>query len=201
MAARGPRGKGSDTRGEIVAAAERLFSDGTFESVSVRAIAREAGVDPALVRHYFADKAELFVVAMRPIPRDDPRIAAIVTADRATIGRTFMETFVGLWDDPELNPRLRAILVSALTSPDVAAQARSIMLGELLMRITGEEADGGVRASAAASQLVGLAVGRYLLRLPGLVDLSRDELVATFAPTMQRYLTGDLGSPGGSLGA
>jgi AcrR family transcriptional regulator len=193
MAARGPRGAGSDTRGEILAAAERLFSAGSFDTVSVRAIAREAGVDPALVRHYFGSKADLFVGAMRPMPSNDPRIAALLNSDRDRIGRAFLAMFLDLWDDPVRGSRMRAVLVSALTSPEIAASMRGVLMGEVLLQITGEEpGPGAERASAAATQAIGIAIARHVLGLPGIQTMERERVLDLFAPTFQHYLTGEL---------
>jgi AcrR family transcriptional regulator len=193
--ARGPRGAGVDTRAEILAAAVTVFSEHGFDGTSLRAIAREAGVDPGLIRHYFDSKADLFVAALRPIPPGDPRLTALLEGDPDTAGERLITTFLTLWDDPELQPQLRAILVSALSSPEVADSMAALLLGELLAGLT--RSIGGdnlpMRASACASQLAGLALARYVLRFEPIASAPPAQVVALYGPTLQRYLTGAIG--------
>ena len=190
MSPRGPRGEGSTARADIVAGARTLFTGAPFDRVSMRAIAREAGVDPALVRHYFSSKGELFVEALRPVPADDPVISRLIDSPRERLGEALVDTFLLLWDDPVRGPQLRSILASALTTPEVMQSLRNVLMGDILLRITGESiGPESPRASATASQMIGLAIARYVVELPTLVHATRDELVALYAPTFQRYLT------------
>jgi len=159
----------------------------------MRAIAREAGVDPALVRHYFSSKGELFVEAMRPVAADDAILRRLIETPRERIGEALVDTFLLLWDDPVRGPQLRSILANALITPEVMMSIRTVLMGDVLLRITGEPfGPDSPRASAAASQMIGLAIGRYVVDLPALVHASRDELVGLFAPTFQRYLAGPI---------
>lgn len=198
MSARGPRGEGSTARADIVAAARTLFTAAAYDRVSMRAIARQAGVDPALVRHYFASKGDLFVEAMRPIAADDAILRRLIDSPRERLGEALVDTFLLLWDDPVRGLQLRSILANSMSAPEVMQSIRTILMADVLLRITGEPfGRDSPRASAAASQMIGLAFGRYVVGLPALVDASRDELVALFAPTFQRYLAGPIdGLPG-----
>ncbi|WP_296667041.1 TetR family transcriptional regulator [Demequina sp.] len=188
---RGPRGAGADTRGDILVAAAAGFSEHGYAGTSMRAIARAAGVDPALVRHYFDSKAELFIAAMRPAQPDDARLLALVSAPRDQVGTRLIALFLELWDDPSLGPRMRGILLSAMTTPEVASAVQTVLIRDVVLRLARDDHK-EMRAGAAASQLMGLAAARYLIGVPAVVQASRAELVAVYGPTLQRYLQGEL---------
>jgi len=188
---RGPRGAGADTRGDILAAAAEAFAEHGYAPTSMRAVARAADVDPALVRHYFPDKAELFIEAMRPARADDPRLLTLIDAPRELIGALLVQTFLELWDDATLGPRLRGILLTGLTTPEIAEAMQDVLLREMLLRLVRPDR-AEERAAAAASQLMGLASARYLVRIPALAEASSSDIARIVGPTLQRYLDGDL---------
>ena len=191
---RGPRGAGADTKGDILEAALALFVRDGFDRTSLRAIAREAQVDPALVRHYFSSKQEVFVAAMRPVPPQDPLIASLTAGPPESAGERVVSAFALLWDDPENGPRLQAILTAAVTSPEVADEIRALLLGEILGPLVASlgHRDEPMRIAACASQLMGVAVARYLVGIEPLASADRETLVALIAPTLQRYLDGPM---------
>lgn len=191
---RGRRGAGVDTRAEIVDAATRLFVEHGFERTSLRAIAREAQVDAALVHHYFDSKPELFMEALRPVPPRDARLRTLHEGPIDNLGERLARTFVTLWDHPELGRRLRVILVTAATTPEVASAMEGLLVGEVLtqMAATTGKADADMRVAACASQLIGLAITRYILEFEPVASASPDQVVQLVAPTLQRYLTGDI---------
>ncbi|SEJ09442.1 TetR/AcrR family transcriptional regulator [Demequina mangrovi] len=191
---RGPRGGDADTRGDILAAAARIFGDKGYAASSLRAIARDAGVDPALVRHYFGTKQELFIEVMRPLERDDARVAALASLPPERRGDALLRLALSLWEDPVASVRLRAVLASAVSAAEVGPTMASMMLRDLLLQLVREDR-ALERAAACATQLTGLAFGRYVLAIPTLAEASVDELSAIYAPTLQRYLDGDLDAP------
>lgn len=194
---RGPRGAGTDTRGDIVAAAAAVFMRDGYAGTSMRAIAREASVDPAMVRHWFDSKVELFVAALRPAERDDPRLVALAALPPTYLGEALVRIFSSLWDDPVQGPRLATILRAAVADEDVAEAVRGVIIADVLEQVLEGHpeipaSERALRASLAASQMIGLAAARHLLGFAALESADLDTLVAAYGPTLQRYLTGDL---------
>jgi AcrR family transcriptional regulator len=183
------------TRDRIADAARRLFAERGFDRTSIRAIAAEAGVDPALVHHYFGTKQRLFIEAV-DFPIDAVRALESLAVDDVThVGERLVRFALQLWDDPVVLPRLLSVLRSAVTDPEAAQ-----LLGQLFTRqgpvqlvhaIDADQPD--LRAELVGTQLVGLAVARHVLRLEPLASADHETIVAAVGPTMQRYLTGDLG--------
>jgi AcrR family transcriptional regulator len=186
------------TRDRIADAARRLFAERGFDRASIRAIAAEAGVDPALVHHYFGTKQRLFIEAV-DFPIDAVRALESLAVDDVThVGERLVRFALQLWDDPVVLPRLLSVLRSAVTDPEAAR-----LLGQLFTRqgpvqlvhaIDADQPD--LRAELVGTQLVGLAVARHVLRLEPLASADHETIVAAVGPTMQRYLTGDLGRSG-----
>jgi AcrR family transcriptional regulator len=184
------------TRDRIADAARRLFAERGFDRTSVRAVAAEAGVDPALVHHYFGTKQRLFIEAV-DFPID--AVSAIETlsvGDVNDAGERLVRFALRLWDDPAVLPRLLGVLRSAVTDEEAAK-----LLGVLftrqgpvqLVRVLGADQP-DLRAELVGTQLVGLAVARHVLRVEPLASADHETIVAAVGPTMQRYLTGDLRS-------
>lgn len=197
---RGRRPAGEDTRGAIVAAARAEFAEKGYAAASLRAIARRAEVDPALVHHYFDGKDELFAASL-DAPANPAALLGGVLAEHPGsldgLGARIVTMFLTLWDPPEAQVRLRSMMRNALEH-DVALQAlREYLVREVLGRVAPllppEEAP--VRLGLVASQLVGLAMARYVAAVPGLAEAPADQVVAAAGPTLQRYLTGDLSAP------
>jgi AcrR family transcriptional regulator len=188
----GRRPGGPDTRGEILTAARETFAAKGFEGTSMRAVARAAGVDPALVHHYFDGKESLFIEAMElPI---DPRMVAARVLDGPvdTLGERIIRTFLGVWESPESRVRLKAMLRAVLGSEDVAHLLRDAIAQLILAPVSSvlEVPDARLRISLVASQLMGAALVRYILELEPLASATPDEVVERIAPTLQRYLFG-----------
>lgn len=195
MARTGRRRGNVDTRADILAAARAQFAEQGYDGASLRGIARAAGVDPALVHHYFAGKSGLFAEVMQ-LPADPAAVLpAVLEVDAAELGATVLRFFLGLWEEPHSGPQMLTWIRSSLASEEGTARLREFVVGEVLRRIAGRLPDtrhAEQRAALAASQLIGLAIGRYLIRVPPLAAASVDELVAQVGPTLQRYLTGTL---------
>ncbi|CAI9388246.1 TetR family transcriptional regulator [Microbacterium sp. T2.11-28] len=185
-----PRG-GSDARNRILAAATEEFSENGYDGATMRAIATRAGVDSALVHHYFGTKADLFTEIVGAPIRPDLDIPTLLAGDRARLGEAIVRYILVRFEQPEVRRRgvllLRNAIGNRLATPLLAA----FLSRELLGRITAElgGADAELRASLAASQVAGMLVARYILKLPGIAAASTDELVGWVGPTIQRYLT------------
>ncbi|WP_083460027.1 TetR family transcriptional regulator [Jiangella muralis] len=187
----GRRRGAPDTRGEILAAARDVFGERGYDGASVRAIAAAAEVDPALVHHYFGTKEKLFLAAM-DIPFD-PSIIADAVIDEAGgdgIGERAIRTFLGVWSQPASRAPILALLRSAMQHEAAARLMRQFVtraiLGRVLVAFEGVP-DGALRAEAMVSQLIGLAITRYVVKLEPIASVSDEELVRLIAPVLQHY--------------
>lgn len=190
----GRRPGDSGTREAIRAAAARLFAAQGYDRTSLRAVAAEAGVDPKLVAHYFGSKQQLFVAVVE-LPFD-PAVAvpAIFAGPREEIGERLARFFVGVLEDPEGRRRMTGLVRAAASEPEAARLVRELIGREVVGRIVEqlEVDDAGLRASLVGSQMVGLAMARYVVGIEPLASLPPDAVVAAIAPNLQRYLTGPL---------
>lgn len=184
--------EGTGARAEIVVAAGIEFAANGYDATSMRAVARRAGVDAALVHHYFADKADLFAATVDVPIRPDLLVAEILRGPRDAIGVTIVRTIVTQLDNAPARNAFLALLRTALGHEFAARMLRQFMMREVLGRIASEldAPDSELRASLAASQIVGLIIARYGLRLGALADATPDEVVARVGPVVQWHLLG-----------
>jgi AcrR family transcriptional regulator len=187
-----------DTRERIADAARRLFAERGFDRTSIRAVAAEAGVDPALVHHYFGTKQRLFLEAV-DFPIDAVRSLELLSVDDVDgVGERLVRFALQLWDDPVVLPRLLGVLRSAVTDAEAARMLAVLFTRQgpvQLVRSLGTDQP-DLRAALVGTQLVGLAVARHVLRVEPLASADHETIVAAVGPTMQRYLMGDLGMAG-----
>ena len=190
---RGRRPGGPDTRGQILEAARRSFADRGYPGTTIRAVGAEAGVDPALVHHYFGTKDDLFVAALElPV---DPRaaLAGAIAEGPDGAGERMLRVFLSVWDDPELQLPLLG-LARGILEPSGHRLMRDGFIPAVLEPVgvaLGIERP-GVRMPLVASQIIGLIMVRYVLEVEPVASMSADDVVAIYAPTIQRYLTGPL---------
>ena len=199
----GRRPGDSGAREAILVAARQAFGEVGFTGATIRAIAREAGVDPALVHHYFGSKDQLFAAALE-LPFDPSQvIPALVTAGPEGLGERLARTFLGIWDaTPGQGPML-AMLRCAVSDPTAATSIRDFLARVVLQPLT-EAAGGGpeapLRASLAASQIVGVAMARYVVRLEPLASAPIDQLAPLVGAALDCHLSGPTGSRGAPRG-
>jgi AcrR family transcriptional regulator len=179
----------TETREKILASARELFAEKGYDGASLRAIARAAEVDPALVHHFFGNKEGVFVEAMR-FPVDPavllPRILAFPRDRR---GEAVARTFLQVWEDDERRAPMLAMLRSAMTNERAAALLREFVASALFGRALQATDAAPLGIQAAAGQMIGLMVLRHVLRIEPLASASEEELIEIVAPTLQRYLT------------
>ena len=193
-----------DTRAAILAAAREAFAERGYEGASIRQIAASAGVDPALVHHYFGTKEKLFMATVQP-PVDVAEVfPKLFEGDLDTFAERLLTTFMSIWDHPVSGPAFEALLRNALTNRISARLIREFFTVQIqrrvLARLAGpiDPAEARLRATLVASQLFGLAVVRYVLKFEPLASAPRETVIATVGPTIHRYLTGDLKEPPGT---
>jgi AcrR family transcriptional regulator len=181
----------SSSRDDILAAARVLFGERGYDKASIRAIAREAGVDPALVHHFFGSKEELFVAAMElPV---DPTVflGQVLTGPRSELGERMARTFLRIWSDPRLRPQFIGVFRSAATTEQGAALLREFITRAILARVADTLGDvPTLNLAAAAAQMIGIAMFKYIVQIEPLASATEDDLVALLAPTLQRYFEG-----------
>jgi AcrR family transcriptional regulator len=184
----------SDTRERILASARELFARNGIDKTSIRAIAADAEVDPALVHHYFGTKTQLFAAAIH-IPIDPMQvIGPLRQVPVEEIGRTLPSLLLPLWDS-ELGKGFIATLRSIIAGNDtslVRSFLQEVIAKEVGSRVDNPPGSGPIRVQFVASQLVGVVMARYILELEPFKSLPVEQIVETIAPNVQRYLTGDL---------
>jgi AcrR family transcriptional regulator len=192
-ASRGRRPGAPDTRAEVLAAARASFAEKGFRGTTIRAVAAAAGVDPALVHHYFGSKDDLFLAALQmPV---DPRelLAPVVAQGPDGAGERLLRTFLSVWDDPDTQVQLLAVVRSVLSADGATLLQEGfipVVVGPVLAQLVADRPE--VRIPLVTSQVVGLIVTRYLIALPPMAHMPAEEVVARIGPVLQHYLTGDL---------
>ena len=187
-----PPTKGEQTRRRILDTASTLFAQKSFDAVSMRAIAKEASVDPALISHYFGSKEGLFEAMIEQSIGVDAIAEEMFSGDVTELGATIVRAAEQLWAS-EAGKGVIAILRRAIAdnSQLVRQFATKALLGRLVERLPNDE-DGMLRASLVATQMSGFLLIRHVLRVEPLASLTADQVVALIGPTVQHYLTGDL---------
>lgn len=193
-AKRGRRTDGGQAKEAIEQVARRLFADHGFDRTSVRQVALAAGVDPMLVTHYFKTKAGLFAAVVQPPV--DPALAIDFVLEEGPdhAGERLAHFVLRTLEDPDSQKWIVAMVRAATAEPEVAAVVRERMVAPMLIPLA-EAAGAGdpeYRATLVMTQLIGLAVGRYVLQVEPLASRPAQEVAADLAATFQRYLTGSL---------
>jgi len=188
---RGRRPAGEDTRGLILAAARTEFGRRGYDGTTMRGIARAAGVDARLVHHYFDGKEDVFVSAVGFPARPQDLVEVVMAGPPAELGERLARAVIAIWDSPEGRDRIVAVLSGAMANDAAARMLREFVTRELLGRIAAvlEMDRGELRASLAASHLVGVAMARVVVKIEPLASLDIDELARIVGPVLQRYLT------------
>ncbi len=199
MARTGRRKGAPDTREAILASARDAFADKGFDGASVRVIATGAGVDPALVHHYFGTKEQLFLATVE-VPVDPADFLPLaLDGDDDHLGERVVRMFLSVWDDPRTGPPLLALVRTGLQHDWSARLLREFVTAQILRRIMARldvpAVEAPIRAALVASQMLGLGMTRYVLKVEPLATLDKDVLVPLIAPTIQRYLTGTIPFP------
>lgn len=188
----GRRPGNQDTREAILSAARQAFAEKGFDGASIRSIATGAKVDPALVHHYFGTKDQLFIATLQ-IPVDVGAVlSGLAEGGLEHFGERLVRTILGVWDSPA-GSAAAALVRSAVAHEWTARLMREFLVTQILRRVLGnfdiDPAEAPTRANLVASQMIGLLVMRYIIKLEPLAHMPTDDVARLIGPTVQRYLT------------
>jgi AcrR family transcriptional regulator len=185
------------TREAIAAAAAKLFAAQGFDRTSIRAVAREAGVDPALVTHYYGSKQRLLVEVSRFPIEPQLLVEQVVGGPRDAVGLRLATLVLGVLESPEGRGRITALVRAAASEPTAAEAMRNLIqvgvIGPIARALGSDRPE--LRATFAGSQFVGLVMARYIVGVEPLASAPAEEVVRTIAPVLQHYLTEPLDRP------
>ncbi|MEU9121176.1 TetR family transcriptional regulator [Streptomyces sp. NPDC048506] len=189
--ARAQAAEGPGARERILAAARTEFAERGYDKTSVRGIAKAAGVDAALVHHYFGTKEQVFGAAIELTFAPALTMPEVIAGGGADVGERMARFMFGFWENPVTRQPLLAIMRSALTNETAAAVLRGLIARRVMQRVAGELTvpDPEFRAQLAAGHLIGIAVLRYVIGMDPVASADVEEIIAMVAPTLQRYLT------------
>ena len=190
---RGRRRAGEDTRAALLDAARVEFTERGFDGATVRAIAQRAGVDAAMVNHWFGGKDGLFVAAMEIPVNPAEIIPRILDGGPEHVAERILRIFLSVWD-ANGGGALAALMRSVASHEEAARMMREfvsrVVIGRIVSAVAPDQPE--LRAALCGTQIAGLAMIRYVIRLEPLASADHDTVVAAIAPNLQRYLTGTL---------
>jgi AcrR family transcriptional regulator len=190
----GPRDERGVLSARILAAARGEFAEQGWAGTTIRAIARSADVDPALVYHYFGSKEGLLDAATNPPQKWLDSIAKVWTTPLDQLGTALITLLLASWADDEIGPTLRAILQTAAHETSTREKLRRVVEGSLMgvSELGSDERDRLTRSGLISSQMMGFALMRYVWKIEPLASMPDGEVIAAIAPNLQRYVDGDL---------
>ncbi|MEC3980051.1 TetR/AcrR family transcriptional regulator [Amycolatopsis sp. H20-H5] len=188
MAQAGRRPGQTETREKILDAARRRFAELGYDGATVRGIAADAGVNAALLHHFFGTKQQLFTATMN-LPVDPAvLVGVILDGPEELLGERLVRAFLGIWGEAASREPFLAMIRSATTNEQVATMMRQFIDKAVFQQVAAARGVPKVRVAGVGAQLIGFALLRYVIRLPPLVEASDEELVAMLAPVAQYYL-------------
>jgi AcrR family transcriptional regulator len=190
----GPRDERGVLAARIVAAAREEFAEHGWAGTTIRAVARAADVDPALVYHYFGSKEGLLDAATNPPQKWLERVAKVWTTPIDQLGAALITLLLASWADDEIGPTLRAIVQTAAHEPSTREKLRRVVEGSLMgvSELGSDERDRLVRSGLISSQMMGFALMRYVWKIEPIASMTDDEAIAAITPNLQHYVNGDL---------
>ena len=190
----GPRDERGVLSARILSAARDEFAEHGWAGTTMRAVARAADVDPALVYHYFGSKEALLDASTNPPQRWLESVASTWATPVNDLGEALLRLMLGAWADDEIGPVLRAVLLTAAHDEATREKLRRVVESSLMgvSQLGVDEQDRLVRSGLVSSQIMGLAMMRFVWKIEPVASLTDDELVAAVSPNLQHYIQGDL---------
>jgi AcrR family transcriptional regulator len=191
---RGRRPGRPRTREAIARAARRQFAELGYDRATIRSVAAEAGVDPALVSHYFGSKQQLFITVIELPFEPEEVLPRLLDGPRETVGDRLARFALGVLEDPDARARWTGMVRAAASEPAAAQMLRELLerrVFQPLAAALGSD-DAALRANLVGSQLVGLVMARYIIAVEPLASADAETITSAIAPTLQRYLVGAL---------
>ena len=190
----GPRDERGVLAARIVAGARDEFAQHGWAGTTIRAVARSADVDPALVYHYFGSKEGLLDAATNPPPKWLENVAKVWTTPIDQLGGALVRLMLASWADDEIGPTLRAILQTAAHEQTTREKLRRVVEGSLMgvAQLGSDERDRLIRSGLVASQMMGPALMRYVWKIEPIASMTDEEAIAAVTPNLQHYVSGDL---------
>lgn len=180
----------------MLLAARRAFTESGYNGASFRKIGADAGVDPGMIRHWFGDKAGLFRASMQPPVDPEALMADVLDGGPDALGERLLRRLLTQWDSDGAHNPMIILVRSAVSHEESTRLLREFVTEQVLGRLIGamtDASDRALRASLVGSQIIGLVMARYVVRVEPLASAGVDQVVTAVAPTLQRYLTGPLG--------
>jgi AcrR family transcriptional regulator len=188
MARTGRRPGQTETREHILAAARNQFGARGYDGTTIRGIAAEAGVNPALIHHFFGTKDQVFVAALN-LPVDPSTVVAtLLEGPRTQVGPRILRMFLGLWENPETRTSFLALVRSVSTNDQAADMLRQFIERAVLARVAEALDVPKLRLTGMVSQVMGIAMTRYIIKVEPIASASTEELVAMIGPVIQHYI-------------
>ena len=188
MARTGRRPGQTETREQILDAARNQFGERGYDGTTIRGIAAEAGVNPALIHHFFGNKEQVFAAALELPINPNEVLSTILDGPRSEIGVRLLRLFLGLWREPDSRKSFLALVRSVSTNESAARVLRQFIERVMVARIAGTLGIPPLRLTALMSHIMGLAMVRYILGAEPMASADEDEIIATVAPVIQRYI-------------
>ncbi len=194
VVAPGPRDERGVLSARILEAARESFAEHGSAGTTIRAVARAADVDPALVYHYFGSKEGLLDAATAPPSRWLQKVAETWSTPRDQLAAQLLRTVMSSWEDDEIGPTLRAVVLTAAHEPTTREKLRTIVERSLIGQssLGEDEAERLTRSALISSQLMGFALVRYVWKIEPLASMTEDQVLAAMTPVLQHYVDGDL---------
>lgn len=182
--------KSERTRAAILKAAQELFAELGYDRATVRDVAARAAIDPAMVMRYFGSKDELFARATVV----DLKLPDLSRITPPQFGDALIRHFLDVWEGPSSNGSLTILLRASASNDEIAAKTRGVFAGQVLPMLAqiADRAEFATRAGLISSQLLGLALCRYVLKVPPVVAMTPEQIIKGVGPVLQRYITGEL---------
>jgi AcrR family transcriptional regulator len=190
----GPRDERGVLAARIVAGARDEFAQHGWAGTTIRAVARAADVDPALVYHYFGSKEGLLDAATNPPQKWLENVAKVWTTPVDQLGAALVTLMLASWADVEIGPTLRAILQTAAHEPSTREKLRRVVEGSLMgvAQLGSDDRDRLIRSGLVSSQMMGFALMRYVWKIEPIASMTDGEAIAAITPNLQHYVDGDL---------